>query len=167
MKVVVMSDIHGDEKRFARIVAKHKEDADYIISLGDSELKQKRLLEHDVLAIKGNYPFDAGFTREHVMEIAGRRLLLTHGHRYRVKTGYESLYHRMLDIPVDIALHGHTHNKSFKRIREKFVLNPGAVGDLRNEGSTYMVMRFMEETVEVDWMDTDTHEMIDHEVLPI
>ncbi len=160
MLVLVMSDIHGAKRRFEDIVKQH-ENANYFISLGDSELKHKLLEKNDIIAIKGNYPFDKGFTYEHVMDLMGRRLLLTHGHRYRVRSGYDKLYYRMLESESVLALHGHTHIPGYQKIENRYVLNPGSVAQGRSgHPDTYMLLEFGESKVEAIWKDASTHETL-------
>jgi len=162
VKVLVISDVHGHKSRFDAIMEKH-EDSKYIISLGDSELRHRILQKHDIIAIKGNYPFDAGFTYEHTMTIRGRRLLLVHGHKHKVKSGYEKLYHRILDTDADITLHGHVHAIRKEDISGRHVLSPGAVNHSRGaENPSYMVMVFNEDDVDVTWYGAEEHDEIKH-----
>ncbi|MCK5388336.1 MAG: hypothetical protein KAJ22_03545 [Candidatus Izimaplasma sp.] len=55
MKVVVFSDAHGCKIIIERIIS-FNPDANYFISLGDSELPLDFLMDLDIIAIKGNYP---------------------------------------------------------------------------------------------------------------
>ncbi len=163
MKVLVFSDVHGNKDRLEAILKEH-EDAKYTISLGDSELRHKFLQEKDIIAIKGNYPFDAGFTYEHVMAIEGKRFLLTHGHKNRIKAGYEQLHLTMLEKEVDFALHGHTHIADFQNISGKYIINPGAVHRAReNSVASYLTIHFQPETLRFVWHNAETHEPIREE----
>ncbi len=167
MQLLIMSDIHGHKQRFTDIV-EHYDTADFIISLGDSELKHKLLQKYDIIAIKGNYPFDAGFTYEHVMNVEGRNLLLTHGHRYRVKSGYDKLYYRMLESESVLALHGHTHVPHIQKIADRYVLNPGSLSQGRGEHpDTYLLLEFQNDAVLATWKNALTHETLDTKRLDV
>ena len=66
-------------------------------------------------------------------------LLLTHGHRYSVKSGYDALLARAVEVGADIVVFGHTHVPFLKTIpkgtevsgkileRPTYLFNPGSV----------------------------------------
>ena len=168
MKVLVLSDIHGDRKRFKDILKQH-EDAEQVLSLGDTGLKRKLLQKHDVIAIKGNTPFDAGFTYEHVMILRERRILLTHGHKYKVKSTHQKLYQRMLDEDCHIAMYGHTHAVAFQEIAGRYILPPGSAGDARGENASesYAVLTFEKGEVTAQWYDADSHVAFRKEIMKV
>ncbi len=167
MKILIFSDVHGKKERLEAILKAH-EDAKYKISLGDSELRTKFLQKHDIIAIKGNYPFDAGFTYEHVLDIEGRTLLLTHGHKYRVKSGYEQFYFKILETEADLAFHGHTHMVTCEEVSGKYILNPGAVNHARGKfAESYITLYLNKASVEVIWRDAYNHNAIKKENLAI
>ncbi len=160
MKALILSDVHGAKKRLLDIVKTH-EDADVTISLGDSEMKRSFMEKHDIIAIKGNYPFDGGFTYEHVMTLGGIRTLLVHGHRQNVQNGLEKLYHKMVQKDVSITLFGHLHTIVFQHCQGRYLVNPGSVGSSRGtEGETYLVMRVEDTHIDFAWHDASSHEVI-------
>ncbi len=160
MKVLMFSDVHGHKERLNQILTTH-EDAHYMISLGDSELKQKYLQQHDIIAIKGNYPFDAGIAYKHVCVINGWKFLLTHGHKERIKQGYETIYYTMLEAEVDIAFYGHTHVPDFKHISGKHIINPGAVHRPRGSiGPTYLIMELEKQSITLNWHHAQSHDVM-------
>lgn len=161
MKALIMSDVHGAKQRLLDIIKTHN-DADVIISLGDSEMKRSFMEKHDIIAIKGNYPFDGGFTYEHVMTLEGVRTLLSHGHRLRVQNGLDKLYHKMVEEDASISLFGHLHKIVFQHCQGRYLINPGSVGSARGaEGETYLIMRFGESTIDLAWHDALSHEVKD------
>lgn len=160
MKALVLSDVHGAKKRLLDILDHHR-DADVTISLGDSEMKRSFMEKHDIIAIKGNYPFDGGFTHEHVMTLGGVRTLLVHGHRLRVQNGLDRIYHRMVGEDAPIALFGHLHKIVFQHCQGRYLINPGSVGASRGqEAETYMVMHFGETHIDLTWQDARSHEIV-------
>jgi len=168
MQALIISDIHGDKQRFLDILEANRE-ADTIISLGDSELKRRLLEKHDVIAIKGNYPFDSGFTYEHVLKLDGRRTLLTHGHKHRIKHTYQQLYGRMLQEEAVLALHGHTHAPTMAEVAGRYILNPGSASKSRSPDTpdSYLLLHFIEDGVVARWYDAATHEPFREETLEI
>ncbi len=160
MKVLVVSDVHGERKRLEEILKTH-EDANLVISLGDSELKQKFLQDRDIIAIKGNYPFDKGFAYEHLMDIKGVNTLLVHGHRHKVRSGISRLYHDMVGKNATLALFGHTHQMTFEHCQGRFLLNPGSVAQSRGmETESYLTMKISDEAIELIWHDARLHHSI-------
>ncbi len=160
MKILVFSDVHGNQEQFKDLLSTH-EDAQYVISLGDSELKHHVLQHHDIIAVKGNYPFDAGIGYKHVCKIDGWVFLLTHGHKERIKHGYETLYYAMLEAEADVAFYGHTHIPDFKHISGKYIINPGAVHRPRTpQGPSYLVLDLEKESIVFQWYHAKTHEVL-------
>jgi putative phosphoesterase len=160
MKVLVVSDVHGEKKRLEDILKTH-EDANLVISLGDSELKQNFLQERDIIAIKGNYPFDKGFAYEHVMSIEGINILLVHGHRHKVRSGISKLYHHMVSKNATLALFGHTHQLTFEHCQGRFLLNPGSVAQSRGmETESYLTMMITDQAIDLTWHDARLHHSI-------
>ncbi len=131
MKVVVISDVHGNRQAFNRIIS-FNPDADYIISLGDSELQYSELQKHNVICVKGNYPFDAGVVYEQEIKIKDTKLFITHGHRYKVRRGIDHLYDKGLELSSDIVLYGHTHIAKVDYRNKIYIINPGSVSRSRN-----------------------------------
>src|SRR5690606_26470360 len=64
---------------------------------------------------------------EMMLTIEGTRLLLTHGHRHRVKQGLLALAYRAREAGVQVALYGHTHVPSVERVGDIVLINPGAL----------------------------------------
>ncbi len=159
MQLLIFSDVHRNKQRLEAILEEHKA-VEYKISLGDSEMKSSFLERHDIVAIKGNFPFDSGFTYEHVLPLEGLKILLVHGHKYRVQGGLEKLYFRMQEVEADIAFYGHTHVASLDRVDGKILINPGSVHKSRNHvPESYMIMEIDKE-ITFKWYNASTHEML-------
>jgi putative phosphoesterase len=140
MKIVVFSDIHGHKELVERIML-FNPDADYFISLGDTELKLNYLLDLDIIPIRGNYPRDPGLSYEHYMEVNGVKIMLVHGHKYRVNRGLQDLYEKAEEKDCDIALYGHTHILAYDKVNGVILANPGSAHRSRNELSpSYLII---------------------------
>lgn len=157
MKLVVFSDAHGDRKVIQRIV-KFNMDADYYISLGDSELPHKFLLELDVLAIKGNYPLDAGFVFEKILDVEGKKVLLTHGHKLNLSSGLIPMITYGTQQNVDIILYGHTHVARADRVQDLLMINPGSVSRPRSDNPpSYLILTITRDNVEYVFKEAYTN----------
>ena len=160
MKLLIFSDVHRNKKRLEAILEEHQ-DAEYTISLGDTELKCKFLEDKDIVAIRGNYPFDAGFADEHVMTIEGKRFLFMHGHKYRVQRGIERLYYKVREVEADFTFYGHTHVASFDEVENAYLINPGAIHKSRSElPESYMTVVFIEKEIVLSWLDAANHALL-------
>ncbi len=58
---------------------------------------------------------------------AGKKIWLTHGHKYQVKWGIATLQEITADNKADIVIYGHSHIYMEQRIKEQLFLNPGSV----------------------------------------
>ena len=151
MKVVVFSDAHGNKEAIKRLL-EFNPDADYVISLGDSELKHSFLLDLDIVAIKGNYPRDGGFVFESILELEGKRLFLTHGHKYGVSTDMRKLLAKGMETEVDLVLYGHTHIPRFDNVAGVFYINPGSIVSPRSEHAPSYLILNIERDKETTYM---------------
>lgn len=144
MKVVVFSDAHGDKLAVDRIIDWNT-DADYLLSLGDTELPLEYLVKHDIVMITGNSRHDAGFMSERMIEIGGVRLFMTHGHKYNVNRSLDKLKKYAYENNYDVVLFGHTHILEIEEAGKMLFLNPGSCARPRNSlPPTYMILNINE-----------------------
>ena len=78
-------------------------------------------------AVAGNNDLSSRDPREVVLPVGGQRLLLTHGHSYRVKYQLDLLTYHALEVQAGAALFGHTHCAQVEYARGVLLLNPGAL----------------------------------------
>lgn len=128
MLVAVVSDTHGVSeyiKKVANVITK----ADILIHLGDNisdldELKIK--FTGTVYGVKGNCDFENSIPKELLIDIEGKKILITHGDRYNVKAGINTLYYSALEKKVDVALFGHSHIPLIVEQDGVLFVNPGS-----------------------------------------
>ncbi|MBQ9648098.1 MAG: YfcE family phosphodiesterase [Oscillospiraceae bacterium] len=142
MKVLVVSDSHGDVENMCRAV--EREQPRMLLHLGDgwrdAELLAERYPDLPIEKVAGNCDFRAGEPAVRVIMIAGKRIMLCHGHTLGVKTNLSMLLREAIERKADAALFGHTH-EPFVDIRAGVVmLNPGSVGNYRRP--TYGTLSF-------------------------
>ena len=130
-RIGVVSDSHGGRlhlERFAEIC--RAENFDQVFHLGDV-LEDARWLEKQldvpVTSVAGNCDFYAHHPREARVTVEGKRLLLLHGDRYRVKLGYDMLSYYAEENAMDAALFGHTHQPFAGYVGRALLINPGAL----------------------------------------
>lgn len=129
MKILVVSDTHGKNKKLIERV-KNLEKPDLMFHLGDyvaDGLTISRALKISPIIVLGNgdHP-SSGFKEEEIVEIKGKRILLTHGHRFGVNYSLNKLFYRAKELKADIALFGHTHVPTIEKIEGCILMNPGS-----------------------------------------
>lgn len=120
---LVFSDVHGDVASLLKLKSladKH----DGVLFAGDGLSGLKNFTEKELYAVGGNCDF--GGPPEIVTTLDGVRILLTHGHRYGVKTSLLSLSLRARELNCPIAIFGHTHEPFCAYENGVMLLNPGA-----------------------------------------
>ena len=130
-RIGVVSDSHGGRIHLERFVEICRaEGFDQVFHLGDV-LEDARWLEKNldvpVTSVAGNCDFYAHHPREARVTVEGKRLLLLHGDRYRVKLGYDMLSYYAEENAVDAALFGHTHQPFAGYVGRALLINPGAL----------------------------------------
>lgn len=149
MKFVIFSDAHGNRDIVDWILDVNK-DADYVVSLGDSGLEHSYLLNRDIVHVKGNIGGDPGFVYDNEIEDAGKRIFLTHGHKYKVHKTLDKLRKKGVSEHYDIVLFGHTHKIHKSKVGKTLFVNPGSCWQ-SNDGSppSYAIIDVVGKDVEV------------------
>ena len=111
MQIGVISDTHRGISSIEQLGDKIKE-LDVLIHLGDNvediSIIQK-YYKGKIINVRGNCDFSTSTPNDRVEEICGKRIFLTHGHRYGVKENLFKLRYKALETEADIVLYGHTH----------------------------------------------------------
>jgi putative phosphoesterase len=150
MRVLVISDTHGDMNSALSAHA-FSEPVDAIVHLGDGCAEAVLLsetLDIPVINVAGNCDLGAHAPRERVWECEGKRILLTHGDVYQVKSGSDRLRQRAEEIGVDAVLFGHTHHAVFEKLPGLLMVNPGTLA-MYEPHRSYAVLSILEEGITV------------------
>lgn len=131
MKILVVSDSHGEKKNIEKMYKKEK--PEMVIFAGDGAEDFEELSychpESTFVGVKGNMDFDYNMSIRETIEIYGKTIFITHGHMYDAKRSYSHLLAEGDKIGASIVIFGHTHEQlceSFNGIR---LFNPGSVKD--------------------------------------
>ncbi|MCI1987046.1 MAG: metallophosphoesterase [Lactobacillus sp.] len=143
MKLVVVSDAHGDAAILQTILTQQP-DADGYFYCGDSELAASDPLFKTYRAVSGNMDIDPDFPLTVTASLSGVRVWMTHGHRFNVNFTLAPLLAAGKDAQADIILFGHTHQLGVEQVEAQLVLNPGSISQPRGRyaglGGTYAVI---------------------------
>ena len=135
MKILVLSDSHGNVRNVEEAF-KRCRDCDLAVFLGDGIGDfESAAAQFDIqtAAVKGNCDiFVKDYPETRVIDIGKYRIMITHGHRFGVKYGLDTLKKEAYDRNCDIVLFGHTHQREEIRAesgetgKKIVIFNPGA-----------------------------------------
>ena len=139
MKVLIISDIHGNYNNLNKVLTNNT--FDKLIILGDilvgpfPEYREVsnllNIYKDKIIAVKGNcdnyYNGMLEFNNEDTylkVPIDKKILFITHGHIYN--------RNNLPDTYYDIFVQGHTHVPLLEKVNDKIYLNPGSISLPRN-----------------------------------
>lgn len=142
MRILIISDSHGDTKRFDKCIESFSPDA--IVHLGD--------IERDVEYLEGVYPKIPTYAvvgnndpwvrreSEKTVEFDGVKVFLTHGHLYGVWDGGFRIAKRAEELGCSVALFGHSHIPTDEVFGTVRVFNPGSISRPRQGNYSVGIM---------------------------
>ena len=137
MKILIISDIHGDYKSLNKVVESNKFDKLFI--LGDvlqgpntedynreEVIKTLKKYKDKISIVKGNCDSEEdfkelGFTPEKFVEeeVDNMKFVLTHGHLFN--------YYNLPNVDFNVYIQGHTHIPVLVEMDGKYYVNPGSI----------------------------------------
>ena len=160
MTLLVLSDSHGRPDLIEEAIRRVRPDG--ILFAGDGLRDLSRVeIPCPLWAVSGNCDWlttpliiNGGVFEpqtEELVTVEGIRILLTHGHKYGVKSGPTAAAYRALELGADILVYGHTHVPVEYRLppaeggseeRKPLILfNPGSIGDRDGSFGTITIRR--------------------------
>jgi uncharacterized protein len=128
MIIGVISDTHGMKVAIRQAVSAagavdmwlhagdFRRDADYL----------QKLTNLPVVAVEGNCDNWGRSAQEELIEVAGKKIWMTHGHRYQVKQSMVALVRKSEELQADVAIFGHTHLPFVLKEQGILLFNPGS-----------------------------------------
>jgi putative phosphoesterase len=130
MKILVFSDSHGNVDNMT--LAVERERPNRIFHLGDGWQDAERLRDMfpdiPLDQVPGNCDFRFTEPAVKLVQAGGKRILLCHGHTYRVKEGLMDVGYAAREQKADLLCFGHTHIPTQEWAGESLLLNPGSIG---------------------------------------
>jgi putative phosphoesterase len=130
MRIGVVSDSHGDVGILNQVIAAAGP-VEYWLHAGDYYRDGWRLAEMTgltVTVVAGNCDRTNAVLADEYIELAGKKIWLTHGHRYNVKYGVNELAWWGRQYGVDVVVFGHTHIPYNHHHDGILLFNPGSPG---------------------------------------
>ncbi len=133
MRILVFSDTHNNTSRAMRVI-NNIVGVDAVIHCGDVLADAYELQENfprmKFYCVSGNC--DMNNTKyEELIEIGGKKIFVTHGHTYNVKseeeTEYPTIKERGKSLGADAVVFGHTHVPYNRNWGDIVVMNPGSI----------------------------------------
>ncbi len=133
MKILVLSDTHGNITGMEKAVEKYGKNADVIVHCGDGTRGEARWLydnisHAEVVCARGNCDFMGGLDDVEFFDAESKRVMVTHGHLFGVKYGLENLSYKAEEEGADIVFFGHTHICADETLGNVRLINPGSCG---------------------------------------
>lgn len=128
MLVGVISDTHRYIWAIEAAVAALK-DCEMIIHLGDNVQDVKEISKYykgKIIGVRGNCDFTTTVPSERTEIIGGKKIFITHGHRYDVKYDILRLKYKAQEVGADVVLYGHTHISKIDFEDGIWFINPGS-----------------------------------------
>lgn len=129
MKILVVSDTHGDFNTLKRAVLSHST-AEVIIHCGDGESQVQRIKESfpdkAVYNVRGNCDWNSSAPATEEITVEGKKIFVTHGHLYQAKLTLSLICAEARSRNADILCFGHTHIPTEEYRDGLYVLNPGS-----------------------------------------
>ncbi len=127
MRILLVSDTHGRSDEL--IEAVKDQEFDRLFHLGDYVEDGEYIAQSlglPATIVRGNGDFDPAYKDDEILEIKGKRILLTHGHLYNIRQGLTSLYYKALEEDLDLVVFGHSHIPVNIREGKTIIMNPGS-----------------------------------------
>ncbi|HJA73944.1 MAG TPA: YfcE family phosphodiesterase [Candidatus Limosilactobacillus faecipullorum] len=161
MKVLLVSDNHGDAQILQTIHDHFEGKVDAFFHCGDSNLPSNDPVMAPYQTVIGNT--DWGFTYPSIVqkEFPAGKVVITHGHKYQVNTSLTPLLMLAREKQALIMGFGHTHQLGCEVVKGTLFINPGSISQPRGEytrlGGTFATVEVTSNTFEVQYYTRDCH----------
>lgn len=129
MKIAVISDSHYNENSI-KLIEKYLKDIDILLHCGDGAPDTnsiKNFFNGEIYAVRGNCDITLEYPLERIIEIKDKKIYITHGHMYNVKSEYNTIFYKGKEVNADIVLFGHTHKAIVSNYDNLIIMNPGSI----------------------------------------
>ncbi|NLY90963.1 MAG: metallophosphoesterase [Firmicutes bacterium] len=130
MRILVVSDTHGNYALLTQVI-KAAGPIDLLLHAGDSGKDLDNLTRDfpalSLMAVAGNCDPFSSLPRERLFNLAGYKIFLTHGDRYRVKWDLLRLFLAGQERQAGVVVFGHTHVPLIRYEQGILFFNPGSL----------------------------------------
>ncbi|MFV0529551.1 MAG: metallophosphoesterase family protein [Lachnospiraceae bacterium] len=136
MRILIVSDTHAKMENLKTVLHKVGH-IDALIHCGDVEGDEdyiRALAGCPAYLVSGNNDFFSDLPRELEIELAGRHVLISHGHYMGVSMGTERILEEADARRMQLVIFGHTHKPVIVEKDGVIAVNPGSLSYPRQEG---------------------------------
>lgn len=131
MKLLILSDSHGDINTLKKATTQYGSNADIIIHCGDGTKSDAQWLKENcthcmTLCVKGNCDFGSSLNDIEFLSICSHKIMITHGHLFNAKMSLANLSYKAEENGCDIVFFGHTHIPTDEYLGNVRLINPGS-----------------------------------------
>lgn len=160
MKVLVVSDNHGNREALLHLKDIYNDKVDAFFHCGDSELLADDKAVEGYNIVRGNCDFGRVYPIEWLGEVEGNKILVTHGHLFNIKVNLVILKDRAKTRQANYVFFGHTHELGCEYSDGILFLNPGSISLPRGRTEkTYALVEDTATTITVKFMDDSDNEL--------
>lgn len=135
MKIVIVSDNHGDSEIIKKI-ENMNQDADLFLHAGDSEMSAQELFPFK--SVKGNRDYLDELSSSLIFNTPIGILYLCHGHHFLELSKSKIKSHN-----CKIFIHGHYHKHYLEEYEGIYIASPGSTSRPRDHSNgTYLIITF-------------------------
>lgn len=173
MKLLLISDTHGELERTREVIRTHPV-MDAYIDLGDIGFALKEL--DGFVIVKGNHDRTTALPSEKIIELGQRRILCVHGDRFEndtveevlamksepgldiMKLCMETLYRHIAAYAkkkhCDTVFFGHTHLRIHEERDGIVMINPGSLAyGMQGDDHSYAIVEILDKQLKVLFCD--------------
>ena len=143
MKILIVSDSHGDNSKLDRLLEKHK-DMDYYLHAGDSLSSNAEL--YPFLSVRGNCDYSIDLDDKLILHTPYGKLLMKH---VKNLTSFD-----LSQNDIKIFVFGHTHVREFGKVNDIYYINPGSISLPRDgRGLCYAIIEINKDDVKIQFLN--------------
>ena len=150
MKIILISDTHGNFKALENVVLKNK-NTDLFLHLGDGAaeyFKIKSIYKNlPFVMVKGNCDV-AELPKQKTFNFNKFKLYACHGDSFDVKNGLDDYIKFAKNSKFNIIAYGHTHKRFIQQDENLCIINPGSLTFPRSFSASYGILTINNDVVE-------------------
>ncbi len=125
MRVVIISDSHGNKRNIKKILEEEK-NCDVLVFCGDGEQDIPPDLNIKVIKVRGNNDWGSRLALVETFFVGEIKFMVAHGHTFYVKRDLEDIIFTAKQAKAQVLCFGHTHIQYKNYVDELHVVNPGS-----------------------------------------
>lgn len=155
MKILIVSDSHGDREVLVELKKRYASQVEQMFHCGDSELTADDSIWDSFAVVGGNMDYDTGYPLQEVVTLGENRFFMIHGHHHDVKFSMNPLIEAAKQVNAQFAFFGHSHELGVEKRENILLLNPGSILQPRGRFNikTYAILDIDQDKVVVTYYD--------------